>query len=62
MDNEEQSVKLKSEIVLLQLKLDTAEENLKKKMSQMKTKIEEDIRSTVADQIQQFEHKIKLLL
>jgi hypothetical protein len=33
MDNEEQSVKLKSEIVLLQLKLDTAEENLKKKMS-----------------------------
>lgn len=62
MDNEEQSVKLKSEIVLLQLKLDTAEENLKKKMSQMKTKIEEDIRGTVADQIQQFEHKIKLLL
>ena len=62
MDNEEQSVKLKSEIVLLQLKLDTAEENLKKKMSQMKTKIEEDIKGNVADQIQQLEHKIKLLL
>ena len=44
VDNEEQSVKLKSEIVLLQMKIDAADENLKKKMMQMKVKIEDDAR------------------
>lgn len=42
VDNEDATVKLKSEIVLLQMRLDTSEETLKKKLAQMKQKIEED--------------------
>lgn len=42
VDNEDVTVKLKSEIVLLQMRLDTSEETLKKKLAQMKQKIEED--------------------
>jgi hypothetical protein len=36
VDNEDATVKLKSEIVLLQMRLDTSEETLKKKLAQMK--------------------------
>jgi len=47
VEHEESSVKLKSEIVLLQMKLDNSEETQKKKVAMIKSKIEEDVHAGV---------------
>lgn len=61
IEHEESSVKLKSEIVLLQRKLDTSDETQKKKIAMMKSKIEEDVQAGVSNQVKELQSAIKLM-
>ena len=58
-EKHDEIVQLKSEIVLLQNNLDSSEEQLKKRLSSMKNRIEQEERTKTSDNIKAFETKIE---
>ena len=60
-EKQDEVVQLKSEIVLLQNNLDTSEEQLKKRLSNMKTRIEQEEKLKTSDNIKSLESKIEAL-